>query len=163
MYDVSRLKLLGKGVFSKVYDLDEHSVLKVSTDETDGFSIIHDLSDKVINKYSLPRIDKQRSNPEEGHYVIEKLYPIDPSLFDDTELVMTIFLDLAECPNLKSRFKQYIQPTHPLFDIFCKAEHVFCLLFRYGYPISLDITTTNIMVRRNGELVLSDPFGKLDI
>lgn len=163
MFDTKNLSLIGKGIYSKVYLLSEDSVLKVSNDETDGFHIIPHLSKKVIETFSLVRVDVGRSYVDEGQYVMEHLYPLDCDFFDGTELAITILNDLHENPKLKGRFKDYINNTHPLYDMFCKAERLLLILRRSGYGVCLDINQGNIMSRKNGELVFNDPFGLLDI
>lgn len=163
MIDVSQLEKIGNGVFSKVYALDNNWVVKLSSVETDGFRVIHDLPDSIIQRYSLPIIDKSRSDSEEGLFVIEKLYPLDSDVFEGTNFAITVLNDLHECKGLKGNFKAYIHEKHYLRPIFEKAERLLCLLLRLGYPVCLDINNKNIMQRPNGELVLSDPFGYLNI
>lgn len=156
---------LGVGVRSFVYAVDSEWVVKRMTDECDGFHAIVGMGPKFAERYSLPRIDYTRSDVDAGIIVIERLYRTDYDYWYGSEEIHNEMNNLHYSEeNQKSFvFDDHLEKDHPLYDITLKAYKAWKLLRRIGWAVSLDINPSNIMIRKNGELVLSDPFGFLDI
>lgn len=158
---------LGVGVRSFVYAVDNDWVVKRMTDECDGFHAIVGMGPKFAERFSMPRIDYDRSDVEEGIIVIERLHRADSDLWEGTEHVIKglnnihFYGDAYRSAGLD--IYELLENDHPLYDILQKAFKAWKLLRRIGWDISIDLNPSNIMVRTNGELVLSDPFGYLDI
>lgn len=157
---------LGVGARSFVYAVDNDWVVKRMTDECDGFHAIVGMGPKFAERFSLPRIDYARSDIDEGIIVIERLYRSDWDYWEGSDDVHNHMNDLHHNPDvLGKNFKveDFLENDHPLYDITLKAFKAWKLLRRIGWHVSIDLNPSNIMVRTNGELVLSDPFGYLDI
>lgn len=167
MIDVNKYESIGAGTNSEVFAIDKDWVLKHSHDETDGFRVIANLNDNFIEKFSLPRIDHQRSDHENGIFVIERLVRVPYDLWVGTCNVHTVMNDLHHCNNPHTKMfniNKYLNNDHPLYDITLLAYRAWRILRRIGYPVSLDLNPGNIMMRKSdNKLILSDPFGHLDI
>jgi hypothetical protein len=156
MHDISKLALIGQGVFASVYSLTEDTVYRVGGDQLDGWKMIGWLTDEEREFYCLPKV--YSVDEEEGNWaVVEKLYPVGSALFQDfgdrdwsiLNLHQKVIIDIGN------------EQLKALLD---KAIAAFHYLKEKGYPIQLlDIHPRNIMKRKDGTLVLSDPFGELDI
>ncbi len=159
--------LLGAGIRSEVFAIDDDWVVKRMHDECDGFHVITQLSQTFIERFQLPRIDFSRSILDEGIIVIERLHRTPWDVWEGSDEVHNRMNDLQRLDNdykKKFRVEDWIEKTHPLFDITLKAFKAWKILNRIGYPVSLDINPSNVMMRKGDKkLILSDPFGYLDI
>lgn len=149
-------KQIASGIFGTVYDFDGDKVLRKSHDETDGWRAMMWLSDKDREIFRLPIIHSYDED-EFSWAVVERLYPVGSGLFqnmgdsDWTRLNNNrVILNRNQDPRLIELFDTAIA----LFDYITKEE----------YPVrELDLHNRNIMQRADGTLVISDPFGQLDI
>lgn len=152
------------GTQAEVYALDDHSVVKRVYLETDGFNVVTQMSHAFIERFKMPRIDFSRSYPDEGIFVIEKLYRTPYDLWVGTDNIHAILNDLHRRTYARTLdFSEWISPEHPLYDITVTCFKAWKFVRRLGYPVSMDLNPGNIMMRKNGAFVLSDPFGHLDI
>lgn len=146
---------ISRGEFAQVYALPDNSdmVLRVSEAETDGFRLLVGLTDEERVKFRLPKF---YHHEECGEFVImERLYPIDPSILSE---------EFRLEPNTFNR-QRIIQDdeNEKVKDLLNTALALNNHLIDLGSYFELDVNTRNIMLRKCGELVLSDPIGWLDI
>lgn len=157
--------LLGAGVHSEVFAIDDDWVVKRMHDERDGFWTVLYLSEGVRERLHLPRIDLSRSDMDEGIIVIERLQRLDWDLWEGTDHIHTVMNDLhLRNESFKFNIDEWLENTHPLYDISSMAYRAWKFVKRAGFATSLDINPSNIMMRKGDKkLILSDPFGYLDI
>lgn len=157
MYDTTKLIKIGSGRSAEVFDLDTDKVYRQSFSETDGFIATLYLSNEQRKEYKLSKIiDFDTDNHMWS--VCEKLYKTDPDrlvslngLWDDINDFRCVPCHLWE-------------DDHELATLISLGIKLFNDLYKMGYPVwDLDMNNHNIMQRSNGELVLTDPIGTLDI
>lgn len=161
--DITKLKLIGCGTRSRVYELDENWVVKEMLDDIDGFWCVVSLPEHIRKRFNMPYIDLKRSNIEEGIIVIEKLVRINYIEFLGTDKIHLKLNNLYFNWKEKVDIDQYLDSDHPLYEITKQAYRAYRFCNRIGYHLTLDLNPTNIMQRKDGGYVLSDPFGALDI
>lgn len=147
---MNKNKLVGEGNFAKVYLSDcPNKVIRVSKNFNDGFSLIlknMDLLDynKIVKIYSFTKDLKES--------LLEKLDPLENGILyniDWEEVNEEHFLGSVE----NQEVKELLQYGIDLYGKIYQTEKVF---------FELDLRPENIMLRKNGTLVLSDPFGYVD-
>lgn len=147
---------LGAGINAEVYAVDENTVLRVSCREVDGFRIIHLLPKKWKLDYPLVNILATDGDCSE-FALVERLYPI-PYLRDS---------DLFDREFWEQVSEYHIANPHGAPEAIVRlAEQAIELhrkVYSSGFHVDLDFGPNNIMQRKNGTLVLSDPFGYNDI
>lgn len=150
-------KRLGQGVCATVYELTEDTVLRESDDETDGFRAVCWLSDEDRERFCLPKI--LEVDEEDYHWaVIERLYPVGGALFQelghtDWDIINKHITCLVDVKN--ERLQALLDKAFELYRYVTDELEMPVL--------RLDLHHRNIMQRKDGTLVLSDPFHYLDI
>lgn len=150
-------KRLGQGVCATVYELTEDTVLRESDDETDGFRAVCWLSDEDRERFCLPKI-LEVDDEEHQWAVIERLYPVGGALFQelgecDWNIINKHRVCLVDVKN--TRLKALLDKAFELYRYVTEELEM---------PVTrLDLHHRNIMQRKDGTLVLNDPFHYLDI
>lgn len=148
---------IGTGVCAFVYEITPTTVVRQSHDETDGFRAVCWLSDEDREKFCLPKI----LEVDEEDYqwaVIERLYPVGEALFRelglrDRDIINEHNTCLVDVKN--SQLNTLLEKAFELFQYVTKELEI---------PVTrLDLHHCNIMRRKDGTPVLSDPFHYLDI
>lgn len=149
-------KKIASGIFGTVYDFDGNKVLRKSHDETDGWRALLWLTDKDREIFNLPVI--HHFDEEENEWaVVERLYPVGSALFQDMGESDWRWLN-----NNRVILNEKQDPR--LIELFKSAIALFEYITSKEFPIrELDLHDRNIMQRDDGTLVISDPFGQLDI
>lgn len=151
-------KLISRGSFAEVYELTEDTVLRKSSTEVDGFRCICWLTTEERERFALPVI-KEVDEEECSWAIVEKLQRCGDALFQDMGTVDWCHINACSPVVVIKNF------TYPqLGELFNKAIALLKYMVEEGYPVtSLDLHPRNIMKRADGTLVISDPFGELDI
>lgn len=158
--------ILGEGFNAMVLEVDEHWVIRASIAKTDGWRVISRLNHRLRERLSLPRVlATWEDNESFNHKVIEL------SLVERLEELEFGVDYTYESPNLERMNTNYerpevdkhIQVTEPCYTVIKQAVRAFRVLkrMRIMQSVSLDLSYGNIMKRKNGEYVLTDPFGSL--
>lgn len=148
---------LGQGVCATVYELTEDAVLRESRNETDGFRAVCWLSDEDRERFCLPKILEMDDEDYEWA-VIERLYPVGGGLFQtlgqtDWDIINKHRTCLVDVKNVQ--LKVLLDKAFELYRYVTEELEM---------PVTmLDIHHRNIMQRKDGTLVLNDPFHYLDI
>lgn len=150
-------KRLGQGVCATVYELTGDTVLRESDDETDGFRAVCWLTDEDRERFCLPKIIEV--DEEESQWaVVERLYPVGGALFQelghvDWDIINKHITCLVDVKN--ERLKTLLDKAFELYRYVTDELEM---------PVTgLDLHHRNIMQRKDGTLVLNDPFDYLDI
>ncbi len=142
--------LLGKGNFAEVYSSDfPNKVIRISKNSNDGFILILKNLD-LVDPDKIVRIYSFTSDLTES--LLEKLNPLESDLLssvDWEEVNEEHFLGSVQNEEVKS----LLQYALDLYGKIYQREKVI---------FELDLSPSNIMLRENGTLVLSDPFGYID-
>lgn len=157
------LKKLNEGTFAVAYLMSDGRVLRHSQTELDGFMILAQLKDFEAKEFGILKIFSFDSEWSE-YAITERLYHLDVDTFSDVfEHVSTHFNEIVESDNYEA-LEEIIKHEHKeLKELLIKAFNLGRFLIDGGYRFLMDIKRDNIMARKNGELVLSDPIGCLDI
>lgn len=156
--------ILGEGFNALVLAVDDHWVIRASMTKTDGWRVISRLNHRFRERLSLPRV---LATWEDTESVDNKI--IELSLVERLkELEFGVDYSFAsrtlECMNRHWKVPDVdkcVSSTEPCYAVIKQAVRAYHVLKRMGlmYSISLDLNYSNIMKRKNGEYVLSDPFG----
>lgn len=143
---------LGDGLYSIVYTNPRKSyVLKINKIFDSGFEAFAQFVKSHPNKH-FPKIGdvKQVKYANERYYIycIEKLYPITPLA---TAMKMADLIDNAFYDD---------PPKGPAFNFFQKQPNLLgaIKLLRNKFGASNDIHSGNIMQRKDGTIVITDPY-----
>lgn len=149
-------KLLGQGMGGEVYELTDTTVLRKSKHETDGFRAVCWLNDELRAYFDLPTIIE--CDQEETEWaILERLYPIDSDFFSELRDFDWDHINVMReipCEIKNEKLRALIHTGIKLFYYVHKV----------GMPVrELDLGPRNIMQRKDGTLVINDPFAMLDI
>lgn len=141
---------VGSGAEATVYASNQSDLVLVYTEAQSK----RDMLDMFIQHphYNLPKVYKLSDNV----YVMEKLYELDQTLVDENELIR---LSKTYQPIGKLNFKGIIDNA-----IFSALNHLKMICGEKRYRLDfwgVDGELSNIMQRKNGEIVLCDPITTL--
>lgn len=153
--------IIAGGFHAIVFEINQHWVGRWSTDPRDGFIPIFDINSAILERLSLPRFDRVLSRPDENFFVVERLYKIDPLLFIGTDKAHAKMNQLWMLDKKKFILSQYLSPVHPLYEITKKIYTAYRYLRMKKILVSIDIAPSNIMMRKDGTLIASDPFSNV--
>lgn len=157
------LKKLNEGTFAIAYQMADGKVLRHSKTELDGFSILCQLKDFEAEEFGLLKIYAYDSDYSE-YAITERLHHLDTDTFSDVfEQVSAHFNEIVMSDNYDALEEIIRFENEELKELLIKAFNLGRFLIEDGYRFVMDIKQSNIMARKNGELVLSDPIGCLDI
>lgn len=166
--DQHNFLLLGRGVFSNVYGANKNSsVYKIGLVDTDVendpyLSYLY----KIKNEKNpfFPKVHNLTifKSTVSSFYMVEmeKLYPCkEHSLNDQSYDIRENLLSLFECRNHDFSQKEWQSMIH-LYKKYGnkEAENLFITLASLLENFKNDIHKDNMMMRKNGQLVITDPF-----
>lgn len=147
---------------SEVFIAEEKdTVVKFSKTPHDGFRVIaKELTKEQRERLGLVRIYEEESNYEENIFVLEKLLPIrDYNLYLGCENAQLTLNDLHHPGSKVVPLTRLMDKSDPMFEITRKAYLLWRYLKRKGINTNIDLNPSNIMKRKDGTFVLSDPLG----
>lgn len=153
--------IIGCGFHATVFRIDKQWVGRWSVDPKDGFQAIWEIPDAFLERLALPRIKREGSNFDELFFMVERLSRVDTNLFigscDAHRQLNNVWL----MDEPKFILSKYMLSTHPLYDITKKVYTAWRYLRMKKIYVSIDLSPSNIMMREDGTLILSDPFGQI--
>lgn len=137
-------------------------VVKFSKVGNDGFRAIAKLlTAEQRERLSIVKIFEEESNYQDNIFVLEKLIPIrDYSLFLGCEDAQLTLNELHHPGSVAVPLTRLMDKSDPMFDITRKAYLLWRYLKRKGINTNIDLNPSNIMKRKDGSFVLSDPIGR---
>lgn len=159
-------ELRSGGCFGRVYNATSTYVIRVSLSELDGWSIIPYIPEEIREKYSLPRILRHWYDEETDYQItiVEKLRKLPYELYSKNPVNLEIFNSWSTLNKKDFELNNYMEKDNPFYNVVSNAIEALQYCNSNGLHLnSLDLNHSNIMMRNNGELVLSDPFGSRNI
>lgn len=147
------------GFCAAVYNKSDTEVFRVSCVKHDGWRAILEIPEDLRESFGLVRV---KEHWRDGKFVIAVLERLVHLNYKDT-----IKADFN--PERFNRFKQtpnvddILTPDNQFYEICKKATKALDYCKENNLNVhALDLNFLNIMQRENGELVLSDPFGRIN-
>lgn len=159
-------ELRSGGGFGRVYNATSLHVIRVGLSELDGWRVIPYIPEEIREKYSLPRILRHWYDEETNHQItiVEKLRKLPYEIYSKNPVNLEIFNNRITLAEGNFELDRYMEKDNPFYNVVKNAIEAFHYCNENGLHLnSLDLNHSNIMMRNNGELVLSDPFGSRDI
>jgi hypothetical protein len=162
LHEVMGLERLGSGVYSVVYALDDRKVLKIVKDEDQGYASFVKFIQSRGRKFSaFPKV--YYSGEWAGHavYILERMEtPSDENEVDRlflVELVQNYVGRRGRKGHKPSRFlsipADFVEAMEALNEWYKENNSN-----RDAYSFGLDIHSENVLIRPNGQPVVTDPF-----
>lgn len=159
-------ELRSGGGFGRVYNATSLHVIRIGLSELDGWRVIPYIPEEIREKYSLPRILRHWYDKETNHQItiVEKLRKLPYELYSKNPVNLEIFNWSSNLNNDIIELDKYMEKDNPFYNVVSNAIDALQYCNSNGLNLcGLDLNHSNIMMRNNGELVLSDPFGTRDI
>lgn len=154
------------GFNARVYDATSIHVIRVSLSELDGWRVIPFIPEEMCEKFSLPRILRYWYDEETDYQIaiVEKLNKLPYHIYSKNPVNLEVFNNRITLAEGNFELDRYMEKDNPFYNVVKNAIEAFHYCNENGLHLnSLDLNHSNIMMRNNGELVLSDPFGSRDI